>query len=87
MHGHLEAYAIPLWVLQFIDHATQMQMNDVIETNAEIEARPVVEVDAEPSNMESWKSQVQTIEEAIHWLNQWLGSFLKVVVEDYMNKW
>ena len=56
--------------LPFIDHVAQMQMNDVIETNVETEVESVVEVDVEPSGMESWKSQIQMVEKVMVWFKQ-----------------
>ena len=48
--------------LPFIDHAAQMRMDDITETDVEIET--------EPSNMESWKSQIQMVEKAMVWFKQ-----------------
>ena len=42
-----------------------MWMNDIIEIDVETEAKLVVETKAKPSDMEWWKSQIQTTEEAI----------------------
>ena len=46
-----------------------------------------IETEVEPSDMELWKSQIQTTEEAIQCLKQGLGSFDRVVVEDCMRHW
>ena len=43
--------------LPFIDHVAQMRMDDITKTD--------VETKIEPTDMESWKSQIQTTEEAI----------------------
>ena len=40
-----------------------------------------MEIEPKPSNMESWKSQIQVIEESIQWLKQ---AFNRVVVKDHM---
>ena len=61
-------------------------MDDITEIKMEIEAQLAVETKNIPSDMESWKSQIQTTEEAIQWLNQGLGSFIKVIVEDCMQQ-
>ena len=63
-----------MWVLPFIDHVAQMQMDDITQTNVDIAIKP--------SNMESSKSQIQMIEDAIQQLKQGLGFYDKVVVED-----
>ena len=49
------------------------------------QAEPTIEK-AKPIHMESWKPQLQTTEEVIQMLQQGLGSFHKVVVEDCLQQ-
>ena len=45
--------------LPFIDHATEMRTGDITETKVELEAEPI--------DMESWKSQLQITKEDVQW--------------------
>ena len=64
--------------LPFIDHATEMRTGDITETKVELEAEPI--------DMESWKSQLDTIEETIQWFHQGLGYFDRVAIEDFLQQ-
>ena len=59
-------------------------MDDIIETEVEIETKPVVETKVEPVDMESWKSQTHQTIEVVQWLRQGLGLMNKVAIEDCM---
>ena len=48
--------------------------------------RDIIETEAEPVDMESWKSQIQTTKEVTQWLEQRLGSFEGVVVADCLQQ-
>ena len=45
-------------LLPFIDHVAQMRMDDIIEAEVEL----TLEIETEPFDMESWKSQIKMIE-------------------------
>ena len=47
------------WSLPFIDHAAQMWMDDITETEAQTGVELAIETEVEPVDMESWKSQLQ----------------------------
>ena len=69
-------------LLPFIDYATQMQMDVVIEIEAEIGVEPTMKTKPKTFDMESWKSRFTTNKEAIQRLKQVLGSFDRDVIEN-----
>ena len=59
-------------------------MDDVTKLDAEMNTKAIVEMNAKPFKVESWKYLIHHTIEVVQWFTQGLGSFNKVVVEDCM---
>ena len=66
--------------LPFIDHATQMRMDHNTEIEVEAEVEQVEETNPTTSEIESFKSKIQTIVKALQCLEQGSGTFDRATI-------